>query len=164
MSCKCRLKNGSKCSVRPSILFNFEKSIAMTPGELGARVKERRISMGMTQSELAGYCEIDVRTVQRIEAGIVSPRFHTLKKLNEALSTEFEFHRSEHAKAGSSGNRLWLWLTVLLSIIFVFLFYPIVDKNYSFLESAVYTGIGLIVIWGVFFIRARIFSSWDKDT
>lgn len=35
----------------------------------GARVKELRLQKNLTQQELADRCDIDIRTVQRVEKG-----------------------------------------------------------------------------------------------
>jgi hypothetical protein len=45
-----------------------------------------------------------------------------------------------------------------LSIIFVYLFFPIVRDRYEAGPSLVYTGIGVCVIWGSYVVRAYIFT------
>lgn len=40
--------------------------------QLGHRIKESRLSKGMTQSALASCCDIDVRTIQMIEKGTLN--------------------------------------------------------------------------------------------
>jgi len=52
---------------------------------LGIKIAEGRIKNSMTQKELADLCNIDIRTIQRIEAGEVVPRMYTLKLLSTAL-------------------------------------------------------------------------------
>lgn len=53
-------------------------------------IKEARLQSGLTQSELAEKCHLNIRTIQRIESGLVSPRFFTLNLINEVLGTNFE--------------------------------------------------------------------------
>ena len=40
---------------------------------------EVRKSKGLTQTEVADLCNISLRTIQRIEAGKVTPRAYTIK-------------------------------------------------------------------------------------
>ena len=62
--------------------------------ELGNKIIELRKTKGLTQEELIDKCNISVRTLQRIEAGEVTPRYSTIRLIFEALeindSTYFE--------------------------------------------------------------------------
>lgn len=60
----------------------------MKQPELGKKISELRKAKGLTQEELVEKCNLNVRTVQRIEAGEVTPRSYTIKALFEAL----EYH------------------------------------------------------------------------
>ncbi len=62
----------------------------MKQPELGKRISELRKSKGLTQEELVEKCNINVRTIQRIEAGEVSPRSYTVKAILDALGVETE--------------------------------------------------------------------------
>jgi transcriptional regulator with XRE-family HTH domain len=53
--------------------------------QLGKRIKKIRISKKMTQQALADKCELDIRTIQRIEAGQHAIKLNTLYALAEAL-------------------------------------------------------------------------------
>jgi len=55
---------------------------------LGKRIQELRKSQGITQEELVDLCNVSVRTIQRIEAGEVTPRSHTIKTILQALGEE----------------------------------------------------------------------------
>ncbi|MCS5489833.1 helix-turn-helix domain-containing protein [Algoriphagus limi] len=46
----------------------------MKQPELGKKISELRKAKGMTQEELVEKCNLNVRTIQRIEAGEVTPR------------------------------------------------------------------------------------------
>lgn len=66
--------------------------IQMKQPELGKKISELRKARGLTQEELVEKCNLNVRTIQRIEAGEVTPRSYTVKALFEALEftgTEF---------------------------------------------------------------------------
>lgn len=60
----------------------------MKQPELGKKISEWRRAKGMTQEELVEKCNLNVRTIQRIEAGEVTPRSYTVKALLEALDIQ----------------------------------------------------------------------------
>jgi transcriptional regulator with XRE-family HTH domain len=62
----------------------------MNQNELGIRIAQQRKRKGMTQVELANDCFITTRSLQRIEAGQALPRSFTLKKISDALESNFE--------------------------------------------------------------------------
>lgn len=57
----------------------------MKQPELGKKISELRKGKGLTQEELVDKCNISVRTLQRIEAGEVTPRSFTVKTILAAL-------------------------------------------------------------------------------
>ncbi|MDO3696040.1 helix-turn-helix transcriptional regulator [Wenyingzhuangia sp. chi5] len=57
----------------------------MKQPELGQKVLELRKEKGLTQEELVEKCNINVRTLQRIESGEVNPRSFTIKLIFNAL-------------------------------------------------------------------------------
>ncbi len=68
--------------------------IAMRQPELGKVIARLRKQKGLTQEELVDLCNINVRTIQRIEAGEVNPRSYTIKNIIEALDADEEFVKS----------------------------------------------------------------------
>jgi transcriptional regulator with XRE-family HTH domain len=62
----------------------------MKQPELGLFISKLRKEKGLTQEELVEMCTINVRTIQRIEAGEVSPRSYTVKNILEALGANIE--------------------------------------------------------------------------
>lgn len=62
----------------------------MTQNEIGKRVAEERVRLGMSQEDLAGESLLSLRTIQRIESGQTSPRGDTLKRLAVALKVPVE--------------------------------------------------------------------------
>lgn len=67
-----------------------ENPFTMKQPELGKRILELRKSKGFTQEELVEKCNINVRTIQRIEAGEVSPRNFTIRTILEALGVDVD--------------------------------------------------------------------------
>jgi len=100
----------------------------MNQPDLGLKVFELRKQKGLTQEQLAERCEVNPRTIQRIESGEVDPRTYTLKCLSAVL--EFDFGE----ESTSNEN---LWLSVLhISSIFCIPIIPLLlwswKKNQSF--------------------------------
>lgn len=66
----------------------MDKSYTEQVTEVGLRVKKLRTEKGITQQNLAGMCDIDIRTIQRIEKGEFGLGLHILFALSEALEIE----------------------------------------------------------------------------
>ena len=81
----------------------------MRQPDLGSKVAELRLAMNLTQEQLAEYCEVSTRTIQRIEGGEVDPRTHTLAMLGDTL--EFDFGQDD-----TQNENLWLVLLHLSSM------------------------------------------------
>ena len=67
-----------------------QNHIIMKQPELGQKILELRKAKGLTQEELVELCNINVRTIQRIEAGEVTPRSYTIKSILEVLGYDFK--------------------------------------------------------------------------
>lgn len=78
----------------------------MKQPELGQKILQLRQQKGFTQEELVEQCNISVRTIQRIEAGEVTPRSFTIKTILEAL--EFPLEEFQETKAESTFKNLLL--------------------------------------------------------
>lgn len=61
----------------------------MKQPELGYKIQNWRKAKGLTQEELVEKCNLNVRTLQRIEAGEVLPRSCTIKSILEVLNVDF---------------------------------------------------------------------------
>lgn len=68
--------------------LSVKKAYSKEIKALGKRIKTIRISKKITQEALAGFCDIDVRTVQRIEKGEYGVGLHILFAISEALSVK----------------------------------------------------------------------------
>jgi transcriptional regulator with XRE-family HTH domain len=55
---------------------------------LGEQIRKGREAKGWTQNELAIRCSLDIRTIQRIENGRVSPRLYTLRIIENILGED----------------------------------------------------------------------------
>ncbi len=70
----------------------------MNQHEIGNKISELRKAKDLTQEELAIRCGVNVRTVQRIEAGTVSIRIATLRLIGAELDYEFKFDENDDIK------------------------------------------------------------------
>jgi transcriptional regulator with XRE-family HTH domain len=61
----------------------------MEQPDFGKKLVEIRNANGLTQDELAEKCKITVRTIQRIESGVVKPRAFTIRIISETLGFDF---------------------------------------------------------------------------
>lgn len=90
----------------------------MNQHEIGRKLSELRKNKGLTQEELAIRCGVNVRTIQRIETGTVSPRIATLKLIGAELDYEIPFEENDDSK-------FWL-LTLHLSNFISFPIIPLI--------------------------------------
>jgi transcriptional regulator with XRE-family HTH domain len=88
------------------------------PG-FGRKLVEIRRANGLTQDELAEKCNITVRTIQRIEAGLVKPRAFTIKVISSTLGFDFhatsKFTSEDVDNANQNSNMEW-FSTILWSV------------------------------------------------
>jgi len=82
----------------------------MIQPEIGKKIAELRKQKGMTQEELAYRSYLNVRSIQRIESGEVTPRFSTLELLSEVFELELRVENE-------AGSNLWLVFMHLSSVI-----------------------------------------------
>lgn len=66
--------------------------------DIGKKVAELRKLKGFSQDGLAYLCKMNVRSIQRIEAGDVQPRPYTIKILSEALDFKIEPENNNNPK------------------------------------------------------------------
>ncbi len=55
-------------------------------------------------------------------------------------------------------NRFWVGFMIVLSIVFAFLFFPLMQRKFFLTDAILLTMAGVAVIWGAYFIRVYIFS------
>lgn len=125
----------------------------MRQPELGIKINEIRNQKSITQKELSESCNIDIRTIQRIETGDVTPRMSTLKLIAKALSCDmsiFNGDNQENANYLSHKVLLSLFVIGVINLISWVLFSPIIPKNNFLLSINLFMGF-IYTITGVFF-------------
>jgi transcriptional regulator with XRE-family HTH domain len=68
------------------------KSKALSPSlkQLGDNVRRERMAKGMTQQQLAEFADLNIRNVQRIEAGGIDVLLSTTARIRKALDCPWE--------------------------------------------------------------------------
>ena len=67
--------------------------------EFGARLKEIRTSLNISQKELSEQTGLTLRTIQRIENNQVNPSLYSLKVIGEVLKTDLsDFVKTSESK------------------------------------------------------------------
>lgn len=136
----------------------------MKQPELGKKLNEIRNQKGITQKELSDLCSVDIRTIQRIEAGEVEPRMSTVKILAAALENDELI--SNHVI--SNINNVQLKRTLQVSLIagifyfFNFILYSVVVPNFTSISAGpVLFLLSMIhVISGGLFFLGFIITGW----
>jgi len=83
----------------------------MKQPDLGKRIAELRKAKGLTQEELVEKCNINVRTLQRIESGEVTPRSYTVKAIFNALDcTIYDSTKIQSIRFSKTGSVILNWL------------------------------------------------------
>jgi uncharacterized Tic20 family protein len=99
----------------------------MNQPDLGSKVAEVRQQKGLTQEQLAEFCEVSTRTIQRIESGEVEPRPFTRNSLSNILA--FDFNESNVHNEN-------FWLAALhLSSIFCIVLIPLLIWSWKKKQS-----------------------------
>ncbi|PVW15329.1 helix-turn-helix domain-containing protein [Marixanthomonas spongiae] len=102
----------------------------MKQPELGQKIVTLRKQKGFTQEELVEKCNINVRTIQRIEAGEVTPRSYTIKSILDALDFDLEAFEKETEtdvtfnETMLSNSKSFLTLAVIGAIIYFIIGFP----------------------------------------
>jgi transcriptional regulator with XRE-family HTH domain len=118
---------------------------------LGKRISELRKEQGMTQEELVAKCNINVRTIQRIEAGEVNPRSYTIKIILGVLGEDYFTKEPQESLLFTTKdfNKLTLaWIFGIVYFVISFIetaadFYQFTE-DISFLNRVLYVSIKII--------------------
>lgn len=143
----------------------------MKQPELGRKIYELRKQKGLTQEELVEKCNINVRTIQRIEAGETTPRSFTIKTLLEALDANLDLDSFANETVITNNDKKILNIAWVSGVIyFVFGFIETIADIYQFTDDdslfniVSYTAIKIIssitfVLFFIGFIRvAKLYS------
>jgi transcriptional regulator with XRE-family HTH domain len=109
----------------------------MKQPELGKKISEMRKAKGLTQEELVELCNLNVRTIQRIEAGEVTPRSYTIKTLFNALGMEWLEQNSDFEPLIDTAKTevYWLYAGFAGGLVYFFLSYFEITYDIAWLEA-----------------------------
>ncbi|WP_456461706.1 helix-turn-helix domain-containing protein [Reichenbachiella sp.] len=118
--------------------------------QLGQTILALRQEKKITQEELVDRCNVSVRTIQRIEAGEVTPRDSTLKIILESLDYDFNQiqDRSQKKRRLDMLNVAWVMGTIyfLTGIAETFLDFYRFEIDLPIYYSWTYTSVKLIIL------------------
>ncbi len=121
--------------------------------EFGARLKEIRTSLNISQKELSEQTGLSLRTIQRIENNEVKPSLYSLKVIGEVLKTDLsEFVKASESKPYEFNLTLKItdmnqflhdlktlvithWKTIFIIVLVVYLF-----TSYTDIKSGIMDG------------------------
>lgn len=136
----------------------------MKQPELGKKLNEIRNQKGITQKELSELCSVDIRTIQRIEAGEVEPRMSTLKILAAALEYDELVINQRIPVIKNEQLRIALLVAVIAGVFYFFNFilYSVVVPNFTSISGGpVLFLLSMIhVISGGLFFLGFILTGW----
>lgn len=146
-------------------MVNQKLTLLMKQPELGKKISELRKAKGMTQEELVEKCNLNVRTVQRIEAGEVTPRSYTIKTLFEALGYQWE-NQEENAEGVKAKPSPILYAAIGASILYFFLSMFEIGLETEFIagEPSINTGAFAWIKTGSYLFYVIFLLGWVKLT
>jgi len=68
----------------------YEDKIVSQLKKLGAGIRRARMARGMTQAKLAELVDLNIRTIQKIEAGHINMLVTTAMRIQKALNCPWE--------------------------------------------------------------------------
>ncbi|WP_425659177.1 helix-turn-helix domain-containing protein [Tenacibaculum ascidiaceicola] len=117
--------------------------LTMKQPDLGKKILELRKQKGLTQEELVEKCNINVRTIQRIEAGETMPRSFTIKTILEALDATINLEEFTNEVGLTNQDKKKLNLAWIFGVIyFVFGFVETIADVYQFTkDESIFNGL-----------------------
>jgi transcriptional regulator with XRE-family HTH domain len=121
--------------------------------EFGARLKEIRTSLNMSQKELSEQTGLTQRTIQRIENNEVKPSLYSVKVLGDVLKTDLsEFVKTSETKPYEFNLNLKItdmnqflndlktlvkthWKTILIIVLVIYLFSSYTDIKSGIMDA-----------------------------
>jgi transcriptional regulator with XRE-family HTH domain len=121
--------------------------------EFGARLKEIRTSLNISQKELSEQTGLTIRTIQRIENNEVKPSLYSVKVLGEVLKTDLsDFVKTSETKPYEFNVTLKItdmnqfikdletlvkthWKTILIIVLLIYLFSSYTDIKSGIMDA-----------------------------
>jgi transcriptional regulator with XRE-family HTH domain len=150
----------------------------MKQPELGYKIQNWRKAKGLTQEELVEKCNLNVRTLQRIEAGEVLPRSYTIKSILEVLNVDFselnlkEDQQNQFSTLLGDKRSYFKWGAIIgiiylcLSFVEGFMEIGFYDENISDISGFNYSlvKIGVMLTFAVFYYPIYLMGKALNDS
>jgi len=150
----------------------------MKQPELGYKIQNWRKAKGLTQEELVEKCNLNVRTLQRIEAGEVLPRSYTIKSILEVLNVDFselnlkEEQQNQFSSLLGDKRSYFKWGAIIgiiylcLSFVEGFMEIGFHDENISDVSGFNYSlvKIGVMLTFTIFYYPIYLIGKALKDS
>lgn len=137
--------------------FNYTNRMIMKQPELGKKILVLREEKNLTQKEMAESCHIDIRTVQRIEAGEVTPRPSTLRLIAELFECDINLFNGNEQENPPYLSSLLLTTAMIgvlyfINIIFYWTFFlsPFPSGEAHFYHSIINVATGVPFYYGLY--------------
>lgn len=140
--------------------------------ELGQKIQELRKAQGLTQEELVERCNINVRTIQRIEAGEVTPRSHTIRVILEALNYDYSKVSDLASNSPKGASVQWIFYGFISGIIYLLLAFLesyldlfLLAEGQKDVSPVLYVGVKLAVVlffigyMGGFYVLSKLWAN-----
>ena len=151
---------------------------SMKQPELGYKIQNWRKAKGLTQEELVEKCNLNVRTLQRIEAGEVLPRSYTIKSILEVLNVDFselnlkEEQQNQFSSLLGDKRSYFKWGAIIgiiylcLSFVEGFMEIGFHDENISDVSGFNYSlvKIGVMLTFTIFYYPIYLIGKALKDS
>ena len=118
--------------------------------ELGRKIADFRKAKGLTQEELAEKCNLNVRTLQRIESAEVTPRAYNVRMIFDALEISYD---NSLSSTGLGFKDLFFKRLEQFQIWFFDLFNL---KTNTMKKLSILTMMVAVVVLGIFTISSRV--------
>lgn len=140
-----------------------QKLHLMKQPQLGKKISELRKAKGLTQEELVEKCNLNVRTIQRIESGEVTPRSYTVKALFEALDYQWEEVKNGFADEERKVPA-YLYFAFAAGLVYFFLAFFEIGMEYDWIHEGVKTDTSAFigVKLGTFLTYAGFIYGWIR--
>ncbi len=144
-------------------MVKSKKAFIMKQPQLGKKISELRKAKGLTQEELVEKCNLNVRTIQRIESGEVTPRSYTVKALFEALDYHWEEAKNGFADEARKVPG-YLYLAFAAGLVYFFLAFFEIGMEYEWIQEGEVDNVNsfLAVKVGTFFAYAAFIYGWVR--
>ena len=126
-------------------MYGIYKTTYYETAWIRSEILALRKQKGFTQEELVEKCNINVRTIQRIEAGDVSPRSYTITAILEVLGVDYFEEEQKESVTFTAKEKKILSLAWIFGVVHFFIgfietaadFYQFTDAI-SLLNNSVY--------------------------